>query len=224
MQLWLQPIGGYLVWALLAVALLALLRVRAVGVTERRRRVLTGLRLAAVIVALLVMLRPTIVHTQVKKQSASLLVLLDRSRSMQVGDGFGDKSRWDTLRQVLGDAAPQLASLAGDLDVKFYAFDTDVAPVGRERRRSGHSRANGGVAAVLEQLPEAPEGEQSAIGARSTTCSAPNRTNASRPSCSAATACNGPTRPVTWHRKPPPGDWPIGATPSTRSPSARRAA
>ena len=151
MELQLQPIGGYLLWAVIAAALLALLRIGAVGVIQRRRRVLLGLRLAAIVVALLVMLRPAIVYTHVKKQSASLLILLDQSRSMQVGDGFGDSSRWATLRTVLADAAPTLAGLAEDLELKFYVLDTNVAAVEAD--------------AAVPQLPDSPEGEQTAIGA-----------------------------------------------------------
>ena len=53
---------------------------------------LVGLRLVVVLLTLLAMLRPTLVYTKVEPQQASLVLLVDGSRSMQVADSLGDQS------------------------------------------------------------------------------------------------------------------------------------
>ena len=67
------------------------------------------LRAAVLILLLLAMLRPTLMLTVTKKQAATLVVLVDRSRSMQVTDAVNGASRWQTLVTSLKDAAEQFA-------------------------------------------------------------------------------------------------------------------
>jgi len=118
----------------------------------RRHQVILAMTRAAVIVLVLLgMLRPTLIYTQTKKQSATLVVLADQSRSMSVPDAVGNKTRWEALRGALADAAPALARLQRDFELKAYAFDADVHEV----------RAEGGRI----ELPEKPTGQQTAIGA-----------------------------------------------------------
>jgi uncharacterized membrane protein len=120
--------------------------------TGRWHRVMIGLLRAVVIVlVLLAMLRPTLIYTQTKKQPATLVVLADQSRSMSVPDAVGNTKRWDALRGALTDAAPALAKLQRDFELKAYTFDADVHEV----------RAEDGKI----ELPEKPEGRQTAIGA-----------------------------------------------------------
>ena len=97
------------------------------------------------------MLRPTLIYTQTKKQAATLVVLADQSRSMSVPDAVGNKTRWEALRDALGDAAPALARLQRDFELKAYTFDAELH----------EAAAEGGKI----QLPEKPEGQQTAIGA-----------------------------------------------------------
>ena len=118
----------------------------------RRQRVALALLRAIVIgLVILAMLRPTLIYTQTKKQAATLVVLADQSRSMSVPDAVGNKTRWQALRDALNDAAPALAKLQRDFELKAYTFDADLHEVGAE----------GGKI----QLPEKPEGQQTAIGA-----------------------------------------------------------
>ena len=120
--------------------------------TGRTHRVILALLRAAVIaLVLLAMLRPTLIYTETKKQPASLVVLVDQSRSMSVPDAVGNKTRWDSLRGALTDAAPALAKLQRDFEIKAWTFDADVHEVGVERGRI--------------ELPVKPEGQQTAIGA-----------------------------------------------------------
>ena len=120
--------------------------------TSRWHRVAIALLRAAVIVMiLLAMLRPTLIYTQTKKQDATLVVLADQSRSMSVPDAVGNKTRWDALRDALTDAAPALAKLQNEFELKAYTFAADVH----------EARVEKGVI----ELPDKPEGQQTAIGA-----------------------------------------------------------
>ena len=116
------------------------------------RRVLLALPRAIVIaLVVLAMLRPTLIYTRTTKQAATLIIVADQSRSMSVPDAVGNKTRFDAMRDALSAAAPALAKLRKDFELKAYSFDADAHEV----------RAEDGQIA----LPEKPEGEQTAIGA-----------------------------------------------------------
>ncbi|MEZ6115123.1 MAG: glutamine amidotransferase [Pirellulaceae bacterium] len=108
--------------------------------------------LRAILVAMLgvAMLRPTLVSTQRRPQSASLILLSDISRSMQVEDGANSRSRWDSLKQTIGESSELLQQLSDVMDVKAYAFDADVQPL---ELRDGKM-----------QFGSQPQGEQTDIG------------------------------------------------------------
>ena len=141
--------AAVIVVALLLLGLLAVRPGRA-GLSGSRWMALLGLRLAVAALVLLAMLRPTVVRTEIKRQSATLILLLDRSRSMTVRDASGGKSRWETLRGTLADAGGELKRLAADFELRAYAFDASLSAL---EVQSGE---------VV--LPEAPDGEQTAIG------------------------------------------------------------
>ena len=113
------------------------------------------------------MLRPTLIYTQTKKQAATLVVLADQSRSMSVPDAVGNKTRWQALRDALEDAAPALAKLQRDFELKAYTFDADAV---RSRRRGGQNptpRQARGTANRHRRGPEGrarPRGGQAAPG------------------------------------------------------------
>ena len=118
--------------------------------TPRRRGALVAMRLASIVLVVLTMLRPTIVYTDTQKQSATLVVLLDRSRSMSVRDAFGEKSRWQALIEAVREATPALADLGEDLKIKVYAFDAQAEEIDFSQGKL--------------TLPTKPEGRQTAIG------------------------------------------------------------
>src|SRR5690349_10279712 len=120
-----SPVGGPFTVAVCALTLLVLLVLGPLGsrTTPRRRGILIGLRLAVFLLVILAMLRPTLVYTDTKQQQATLVVLVDRSRSMLVADAFGNQTRWQALEKALAEATPALADLAKRLEVKLYTFD-----------------------------------------------------------------------------------------------------
>ena len=117
--------------------------------------ILRGLRGLSILLLLIAMLRPALVVTQVKRETATLVLLLDSSRSMLVTDAFGGKSRWQSLVSLLKDGAPQLDKLAANLQIKIYTFDADLQSVPFDPQAT--------TATELE-LAADPEGRQTAIG------------------------------------------------------------
>ncbi|MGD9723269.1 MAG: glutamine amidotransferase [Pirellulales bacterium] len=153
-QWYFNPVGGYTLVSALALVLVLLLTWLGLPrhrLSPRRRTVLIVLRLGVIILAMFAMLRPALVQTTTKRRSATLVVLVDRSRSMQVADAVAGKTRWDMLQSTLGDALPTLRSLADDFEIKVYAFDADVQPL---------DFTHGTL-----DLGQAPAGPQTAIGA-----------------------------------------------------------
>lgn len=153
-DLYFYPVGGesYLVVALVAAALLGLLLVGpgTSRVNRRRRRILAALRGAAIVAVLFAMLRPTIVYTTETPLAASIVVLLDLTRSMTVPDEVNGQTRYEAMRRALEDARDELKKLSERYDVKAYGFDRNVRPL---------EVASGKVA-----LPASPEGRETAIG------------------------------------------------------------
>ncbi|MGW8256549.1 MAG: hypothetical protein ACWGMZ_03590, partial [Thermoguttaceae bacterium] len=148
------PIGdSYLLVIILSIILLALLLLGPGKdrLSGSRRTYLALLRLGVIFFVILAMLRPTLVYTEVKKQSATLIVLADQSRSMSTPDAVGGKTRFEALGKVLDDAAPALAEIARDFEVKAYGFDAETHALKIDKGRIS--------------LPKQPEGQQTAIGA-----------------------------------------------------------
>src|SRR2546425_2095593 len=58
-----------------------------------------GLRLLALLMLLAAMLRPSLVFSEKRKQSASLILLSDHSRSMLVADAWDALPRWQAMNQ-----------------------------------------------------------------------------------------------------------------------------
>lgn len=152
MRLTLIPVGGFVVVALVAILLVAALLVGPARskASRGKRRALLLIRAAVVLLLVFGLLRPTIVYTQSRKQSATFVVLADQSRSMRVADAFGNQTRWQALRRALEDSRDSLADLAERLEVRAYAFDAEAKTLAVEEGKI--------------PLGEQPLGQQTAIG------------------------------------------------------------
>src|SRR4029079_7958103 len=104
-----------------------------------------GLRILVVILCLLAAARPSVVLLRKVKQTATLLVLLDRSTSMLITDEVQNQSRWEVAVKGLGAARDALKKLGPGLEAKFYGFDSTL----RDHKPDEKS---------------APEGKQTALG------------------------------------------------------------
>ncbi len=71
------------------------------GASWRRVLAVLGLRLLALVVAFLVVLRPSFADREQAAVPSKLLILLDASDSMNIADESGGQSRWDAARRIL---------------------------------------------------------------------------------------------------------------------------
>ncbi|QDU91469.1 hypothetical protein Pla175_48980 [Pirellulimonas nuda] len=149
-----DPVGGAPFTLLVGVVLVLLVWLVPPSrgrLTRRQRGALVALRLAFLALVLLTMVRPSLQYTRVEKLRATLVLLLDSSRSMQVEDSLGDASRWRSVVDMLGESREALEKLSENWDVAAWRFDTGLTPVAFE---------NGTLV-----LPETPDGDQTGIGA-----------------------------------------------------------
>ena len=148
-----QPIlESYGLVALLALALVALLFFLPTfqGVRPRQIRILLALRIGIILLAVIAMLRPALVRTTSKPEAASLLVLFDESRSTQIEDAAGGKSRWQAQLDTLKKASPELAKLTKDVELKFYAYAGKPREIKFEKDQI--------------RFPKSPDGSETDIG------------------------------------------------------------
>src|SRR5258708_16120271 len=80
--------------------------------TSRSRiLVLVGLRLFALLLAFLAVLRPSLAIQAPFKNPSTLLIALDRSQSMTISDQHDGLSRWDYLKKLMTECQPDLDRL-----------------------------------------------------------------------------------------------------------------
>ncbi len=121
-----------------------------------KKTTLFVLRTLVIVLLLAAMLRPTLVVKKEIKQSSTLILLLDRTRSMMIEDVFGGKSRWNALKQILGDAQPTINGLSEEIEVKVYAFDSQTTSLEllAGRLALGNDPPTGNVSAIGQALEE----------------------------------------------------------------------
>ena len=73
-------------------------------------------------------LRPSVFLNEKKKQNCpSLVVLVDATTSMSIGDEVRGQTRWDVAGQAVKQAREFAKTRGPDLDLKFYRFDSKLA-------------------------------------------------------------------------------------------------
>ena len=127
-----SPIGGS--WSILILAIMAVTALtlwayakRLKGTTGRWRYFALSLRLLAILLCLLAALRPKVTLNEKKKQSASLVYLIDTSKSMVIVDEVNGRSRWDVAKEILKQALEDAKSLGPELSVKVHFFDSGLS-------------------------------------------------------------------------------------------------
>jgi uncharacterized membrane protein len=99
------------------------------GASRKRIQILIALRLAALAVACLAVLRPSVaVHDELRVPSTVLLAI-DHSESMQVQDQHKNQSRWEYLQRLVAECRPQIDELRDKHNIVVipYRFAGDVA-------------------------------------------------------------------------------------------------
>jgi uncharacterized membrane protein len=110
--------------AVIAAAVLTYRRVRVNEGRLRDRMVLTSLRIAALTVVLFCLLRPTLIVRAAVNQQNVVAVLLDDSRSMQIGD-FAGKPRSEFITSQFGAAdSAVMKSLSDRFIVRVFRFSS----------------------------------------------------------------------------------------------------
>jgi uncharacterized membrane protein len=139
----------------------AIFTYRTVGAKGRPRDrfVLTVLRMAALALVVFCLFRPTLVVKAAIPQQNVVAVLMDDSRSMQIGD-WNNKPRAEFLRQELAsDTSPLLKSLAERFLVRTFRFSSTSGRVNSVKDLSfGGSQTKIGTAldGVREELAGLP--------------------------------------------------------------------
>jgi len=114
--------------ALLLAGLTAWTYVGVPGASSRRVLTMLALRLFALALACLMLLRPSFAVRETDQPPSTLLIVVDASQSMTIQDEVGGQSRWEYVRRLLREAGPALDKLQQEKNVKLavYRFGEDV--------------------------------------------------------------------------------------------------
>jgi uncharacterized membrane protein len=140
----------------------AIFTYRTVGVNGRPRDrvVLTALRMVALALVVFCLFRPTLIVKAAIPQQNVVAVLMDDSRSMQIGDWENNQPRAEFLRQQLAaNTSPLLKALSERFLVRTFRFSSTAARVNSVKDLSfGGSQTKIGTAldGVREELAGLP--------------------------------------------------------------------
>jgi len=162
-----NPVGGYGVVTIAATTMLVVMLLTNRDLRRLRpgrRWTLVGLRVAVFLLVVAAMLRPTHVYTEIRQRPATLVVLADRSKSMETADAFGDRTRWDALCETVTQSLPLLSNMGENVEVKIYAFDRETTPVdftaGKLDLGKSADGAQTAIGAALEDLLKRESGKR----------------------------------------------------------------
>jgi uncharacterized membrane protein len=123
----------------------------------KRRKWLIGLRSVAAIVLLIAAMRPTLVRTDNRPAPATLVIAVDKSRSMTLPDGDG-ADRWTSQQAATTELLRGIANLDQSLDVRLLTYDSDSQSI-------GEALESDSIARLAEQLEdEKPDGDATDLG------------------------------------------------------------
>ena len=128
-----EPVWGWS-WTMLAALaslafVLATYRPRLEKLAPVWRFALLALRVATWAVVVFALLRPELQITQTDPNSARVVVLTDKSRSLTVKDGPAGISRREWMLQTVGGIAPQLQKIQSEAELKFFEFGEQLEEV-----------------------------------------------------------------------------------------------
>src|SRR5215212_5484028 len=119
--------------ATLAAVLLALLVIAywRAGATRGVRLIAATLKAVAILILALCLLEPLLGGARARPGANQFVVLADNSQSMTLKDGgsAGNGTRGQSLKLFAAKAAPWLARLGRDFDLREYAFDSQLKSV-----------------------------------------------------------------------------------------------
>lgn len=89
---------------------------------RRRVAAMVALRLAALVLAVLALVRPSIAARENMRLPSTLLILLDRSESMTITDESNNFSRWEAMRRTVAKCDGVFKQLADEQNVSVQYF------------------------------------------------------------------------------------------------------
>ncbi|MBM4107235.1 MAG: hypothetical protein FJ255_00210 [Phycisphaerae bacterium] len=119
---WPIPAWGWLLIAL-AAALVAAWSYWRLDGSRWARAVLASLRALAILLLVALLAGPELVRQEERTERDWVVVLVDRSASMQVGDGPDRDTRDEQARRILGATGPMWRDLARERNVLWLGFD-----------------------------------------------------------------------------------------------------
>jgi len=121
-------------------------------IADRRRRwTVVSLRLCALAVLAFAALQPELRLQRVVRVRNALGVLVDVSKSMNVGAQGNGRSRLDEVKTFFESNAPLFDKLEEDFNVRYFAFDDTIKEIDREKVTS-QLLADGDATAVVEAV------------------------------------------------------------------------
>lgn len=162
MQLVFNPIWSWWQVALVVTGMLVMVlwiypkRVR--HLSPFYRRLLIGLRLAAVVVLTAAMLRPAVQWKDSDQSAASLMILTDTSRSTNTQDGPGGISRREAILKTLEESSDLFETLKKKVDIRFYDFAESLTPT--EKPQNSAEGNQTAIGSALDRLLEENSGNR----------------------------------------------------------------
>lgn len=131
--------------------------------TPRRVFLLLGLRLFALAMALLAILRPSLAIQKPLTVPTTLLLALDRSQSMTIQDQHNELSRWAYLKQLVGECQPEFERLARErqVSIRFHTFADTLGEYAPDQQADGKRTDFG---RTLQAVAERYAGEKNLLG------------------------------------------------------------
>ncbi|HLW66915.1 MAG TPA: glutamine amidotransferase [Gemmataceae bacterium] len=106
-----------------------------------------GLRLLALLIAILTIVRPALAVRDDQRVPSVLLIGCDFSKSMTLRDEYNKQSRFETMQKVMERCEPIIKQLEEEqqITVKVFAFAEDVQPYDKNRQPDGNRTDIGGM-------------------------------------------------------------------------------
>lgn len=146
-----SPVGGYILWFGMALAVLFLSylayrdRLQSESPFRRPARIGFTLRIIALLITLFAALRPSIVLTVKREQPAMLLFQVDNSRSMTLSDEAAGRSRSELASELIQSADEEIKAIGPPLEAAFQSFTASISD-------------------LVPGKPVKPDGNETAIG------------------------------------------------------------
>lgn len=128
----LNPIYSYLTLLVIGLLMFGVLWIGPAfgNLTKRKKWILTAMRGGVFLFLLFCMLRPGLVTTERKPQTAILNLLIDLSRSMELSHRSDGASRFAAVKQMLQKHGSKMQLLKdANIDLKVFGFDRELIPL-----------------------------------------------------------------------------------------------